>query len=245
MSDKTCELLAALSSKALRIAKRLQGSVDQTWIESRVGVDTPITQERPVGSRFVDSSPFDFRQNNFFTINAASRDDLAAGRDDKTLPPKFDPRSPSRRFVADSIHHRDIAAIRNRVTALHRFPSGILGGAEFFLLGRMPSDRRRIKQDLRSAQSGQSRGFRIPLVPANADANFPMRGWPRLETKIAGSEIKLFVIKRVIRDMHLAVLTQVLPVSIDDDRGVMINASGPFFEKGGDNHHAGLPRHFL
>ena len=126
-----------------------------------------------MGSMFVNASPFDFRHNNFFAIDAAFRDDLAAGRDDKALSPELDPRSSGGRFVADSIHRGDVTAIRDRVTALHSFPRGILRGAVFFLLGRMPSDRRGIKQDLPAAQRGQARGFRIPLVPANADANFP------------------------------------------------------------------------
>src|SRR6202163_4577850 len=153
---------------------------------------------------FVDASPFNFRHNNFFAITAAFRDDLAAGRDNETLSPEFDPCASGRSFVTHAIHRRDVAAVRNRVTALHRFPRGILRGAVFFLLGWMPSDRRRIKQNLRTTERGQSGGFGVPLVPANADADFPMRGRPRLEAKIAWGEIKLFVVRGIIRDMHLA-----------------------------------------
>ena len=111
------------------------------------------------------------------------------------MSPELDPRSAGRRFVADAIHRRDVAAIRDRVTALHRFPRGMLRGAVFFLLARMPADRRRIKKDLRAAQCGQPRGFRIPLVPADADADLPVRGLPGLESEIARREIKFLVIK--------------------------------------------------
>src|SRR5438552_18085986 len=118
-------------------------SIDQALLDSRVSIDPPIAQEWPVRSMFVDASPFDFRHDNFFAIDAALRDDLTAGGDDKALSPKLDPRSSGGRFVAHAIHGRDVTAIGNRVTALHRFPRGILRGAVFFLLGRMPSDRRR------------------------------------------------------------------------------------------------------
>ena len=74
----------------------------------------------------------------------------------------------------------------------------------------MPADRGRIKQNLRAAQRGQARGLRIPLVPANADADFPMRGRPGLEAEIARREIELLVKRRVVRDVHLAILPEIL-----------------------------------
>ena len=160
-------------------------SIEQALLDSRVGIDPPVAQEGPVGSMFVHASPFDLRHDDLFAIDAALRHDLAAGRDNETLSPELDPGSSGGRFVTHPVHRRDVAAIRDRMTALHRFPRGILRRAVFFLLGRMPSDRRWIKQNLGAAQSCEPRGFRIPLVPANADADFPLRGGPRLKTKIA------------------------------------------------------------
>ena len=109
----------------------------------------------------------------------------------------------------------------------------------------MPADRGRIKQNLRAAQRGQPRRFRIPLVPANADADLPVRGRPGLKPEIARREVKLLVIRGIVRDVHLAILAQVLPVRVDDGRGVVINAGGALLEKRGDDHDAGFPRDFL
>ena len=116
-------------------------------------------------------------------IDRTFGDDFAARRRDETLPPEFDPVAAGGRFMADAIRHRDITTVRDRVTALNRFPGRMLRLAEFFFLARMPADRRRIKKNFRAAQRGQARRFRIPLVPANADADFPVRGCPRLEIR--------------------------------------------------------------
>ncbi len=102
----------------------------------------------------------------------------------------------------------------------------------------MPADRGWIKQNLRALQSGQARRFRIPLIPANAHANFAKLRLPRFEAGIARCEIKFFVIERVIRNVHLAIDAEHLPVSINDGRGVMIKAGRSFFEKRCDDDNA-------
>jgi hypothetical protein len=158
------------------------------------------------------------------------------------MPPKLDPVSAGRSLVTYAVHRRDVAAVGDGMTALHRFPRGILRRAIFFLLARMPADRRRIKQNLRAAQCGQAGGFRIPLVPANADADLSMRGRPRLETEIAGSEVKLLIIRGIVRDVHLAIFPKVLAVGVDDCRRIMINAGRSLLEKRSDNHSPGFAR---
>ena len=69
----------------------------------------------------------------------------------------------------------------------------MLRRAIFFFLGRVPADRGRIKKNLRAAQRGQPRRFRIPLVPANADADISALRRPGFETEIARSEVELLV----------------------------------------------------
>src|SRR5260221_406480 len=78
--------------------------------------------------------------------------------------------------------------------------------------------------------SGQARRFRIPLVPANADADLALRCRPRLKPKVDGCEVKLLVIQRIIRDMHLAVFAEQFSIHVNDCRGVVINAGAAFFE---------------
>ena len=80
-----------------------------------------------------------------------------------------------------------------------------LRGAELRLLARMPADTGRIKNHLSTPERGDPRSLRIPLVPANLHADASVPGVEIWEAEIAGSEVKLFVIQRIVRDVHLAV----------------------------------------
>src|SRR5579884_1367019 len=108
-------------------------------------------------------------------------------------------------LVTHTIHHRDIDAVRNRVRALNRAPGIVLGVAELGFLCRVPADRSGIKENLRALQGGEARSLRIPLVPANQRTDFSRLRVERAEAEIAGGEVKLFVIKRVVRNVHFAV----------------------------------------
>src|SRR5207249_1591462 len=112
------------------------------------------------------------------------------------------------RFVPDAIRHGDVAAVRDRVRALDRLPRVVLPLAEFFFLARMPADRRREKKNLRAAQRSEPRAFGIPLVPADADADARELRLPREEAKVARREVKLLVVSRVVRNVHLAILAE-------------------------------------
>src|ERR1043166_2781218 len=116
--------------------------------------------------------------------------------------------------MTDAVRRRDIATVGNGVAALDRFPRRMLRRPAPLLLRWMPADGRRIKNDFRAAQCGQARRFRIPLVPTNADADFPAGGLPGLEPEIARCEIKFLVIKWVVRNVHLAVLTDHFSIRI-------------------------------
>src|SRR5262249_5840049 len=107
----------------------------------------------------------------------------------------------------------------------------MLGSSELLLFRRMPADCRRIKNNLGTAQCSQPRGFGIPLVPANADPDFAVLRLPCLKPKVARSEIEFFVIQRIIRNVHLAILAEKLAVRVDDCGSIVINARAAPFEK--------------
>ncbi len=169
--------------------------------------------------------------DNLFSIHRTFCDDFAARRANKTLPPKLNSVAAGGRFMADAICGRDVTAIRNRVTALNCFPGRILRRTEFFFFARMPADCRWIKNNFRTAQRRQSRRFRIPLVPANADANFSPLGCPCLKSEIARREIKFLVIKRIVRNVHLPIFAEQLAVRVDNCGGIVIQAGAAFLEK--------------
>src|SRR5262245_30327339 len=99
--------------------------------------------------------------------------------------------------MSDPVGDRDINSVGDGVRALDRLPRRMLALAVFGLLARVPADGGRIKQNLRSRERRQSRGFGIPLIPANAHTGAGVMGVERFESQIAGSEIELFVIVRI------------------------------------------------
>ena len=56
-----------------------------------------------------------------------------------------------------------------------------------------------------------------------------------LEAEVARREIKLFVVKRIVGNVHLAILAGNLAVSVDDHSRVVINAGGALFKKRSKN----------
>src|SRR5205823_9027584 len=113
---------------------------------------------------------------------------------------------------------------------------------KFLLLRWMPADGRRIKNHFRAAQRRQSRRFRIPLVPTDADTDLSARGWPSLESEIAGREIEFLVVKRVVGDVHLPIFAEYLSISIENNGGIVVNTGAEFLEKRCDNHDDKLAR---
>src|SRR4029434_8060064 len=100
----------------------------------------------------------------------------------------------------------------------------------------MPPDRGRVKKNLRAAQRREPCGFRVPLIPADADADLREPRGPRAEAKIAWREIELFVKERVVRNVHLAVFPEEFAVRVDDHRGIVVKAGAAFLEDGCDDH---------
>ena len=102
----------------------------------------------------------------------------------------------------------------------------------------MPTDRRRVEQNLRPLKRCETRRLGIPLVPANTHADPTESRVPSTKTQIAGSEVKFFVKKRVVRNVHLPVFAEKRSVRINDRRRVVIKARRPTLEKRGDEHNA-------
>src|SRR5205085_6624340 len=91
----------------------------------------------------------------------------------------------------------------------------------------------------------QPRPLRVPLIPANERADASAGGVEGPEAEIARREVELLVEERIVRDMHLPVRTEELPVGVDDHRGVVVDARGAALEQRSDDDHAGLARGLL
>src|SRR6202041_229563 len=106
---------------------------------------------------------------------------------------------------ADAIHHCYVASVCDRVSALNGAPGIVLDHAELGLLRGMPTDCSGIKKHRSALQRGQAGTFREPLIPANQGAQAAGGGIEGTESEIAGGEVKLLVIERIIWNGTLAV----------------------------------------
>src|SRR5438876_12287213 len=69
-----------------------------------------------------------------------------------------------------------------------------------------------------------------------------MLGGPGFETEIARCEIELFVVRRIIRDVHLAIFPEQLAVTANDRGGIVVETGGALLEKRSDDDGAALTR---
>ncbi len=101
-----------------------------------------------------------------------------------------------------------------------------------------PADGRGIEDHFGPGQRRQPRGLRVPLVPADAHADATETRVERPKAQVAGSEIKLLVVQRIVRDVHLAVHAGGRAVGVQHHGRVVIQARGAAFEQRADHDHA-------
>ena len=124
---------------------------------------------------------------------------------------------------ADAVCRDQRHNVRRRVT-LHTAPPVRHGIA---VENRLGTDGGRVEQQFSALQRHAARGLREPLVPANTDADFRISRIPDLEAGISGRKIELFLIKMVIRNVGLAILTHDRAVRVNDSHRVERGLADP------------------
>src|ERR1017187_3891900 len=164
------------------------------------------------------------------------------GIDDERCAPELDAGvfrlAAGKHLVPDAVDRHDIAAIGDRVASLDGLPRRLLALAILGLLRRQPADRGGIDKDFRALHCGEPGGFGIPLIPAHQHADAADLGVPDAKAEIARREIEFLVVLRVIRNVHLPVLAEILAGGIDHGGGVVIQAAGALLEQRRDDHDA-------
>ena len=112
----------------------------------------------------------------------------------------------------------------------------MLGPTVLGLLRRMPADGGRIEKELGTLHGREPCALWKPLIPADQHADRRVARLPGSKPRVAGGEVELLVIERIIRDMHLAIHAQQRAVGIDDDGSVVIQPCRASFEQGADDH---------
>src|SRR5208337_3714776 len=199
-------------------------------------------QKRPIPPRLLKMSQVHLAQQYLFLVVRSLRQHASEGIAEERPSPEFEAfagrgiAANVSRLEADAIHHADINPVCNRMCPLNRAPGVVLRLAEFGLLRGMPSDSGRIKQNARSLQCRKSRAFGIPLVPADQRAEFSGGSVKGFEAEIAGREIKLFVVKRIVGNVHLAVDAAERAVRIEDHGSIVVEARSALLEERRDQH---------
>src|SRR5258708_37271964 len=100
------------------------------------------------------------------------------------------------------------------MTSLYRAPDVALRCSVLFFFVWVPADCSWIEQNIRTAKSGQSCAFGIPLIPANQRSDSAGSGVSSFESKISRREIILFVKGRIIGNMHFTINIRDRTVSV-------------------------------
>jgi hypothetical protein len=112
--------------------------------------------------------------------------------------------------------------------------------AELVLLRRVPADGCGIEQHFGALQRREPRAFGIPLVPADERADAAGGCVDCLKAEIAGREVILLVIKRIVGDVHLAVDAGDLAVGVKRDGSVVVKAGCSALKERGNDGSVGL-----
>jgi len=227
----SCE--TANSERGLTGRSATQLFVEQTMRDTGVRVDTAVAKERPMLAGFLNVAEVAFGDDDFFGVVAGAGDDFAEWIANEGAAPELDSA-----FETDAVGDSDEHAIGDGVSALDGDPGVVLFGAEPVFLAEMPADGGWIENDLGAFQSGEPRGFRIPLIPADQRADGGARCGERLEAEVARREIEFFVVERVVGYVHLAIAPDEPAAGVDDDGGVVVEAGGTFFEDRADDGNA-------
>src|SRR5207244_11204257 len=115
---------------------------------------------------------------------------------------------------ADPVHGGDVAAVGDRLAAVGRAPGIELLGPVARLFLRVPADRRRVEQHVGALERREARAFGIPLVPAHERPDPSHARVERAKAQVAGSEIELLVVGRIVVYVHLAVGTHHATVGV-------------------------------
>jgi peptidyl-prolyl cis-trans isomerase B (cyclophilin B) len=212
--------------------------VDEPPGDLVVGINPAVAQEGPVRALGLDSIQVRFCYNYALFVAGGLCDDISRGIADKALAPKFDAGAAFRGFMAHTVGHGNVTAIGYGVAALNRLPRRMLANSILGPLFGVPADGGGVEKNLCAAQRREPGCLRIPLVPAYTHADAGKLGVPSQESKVPWRKVKLLVKKRVVRNVHLAVLAEITSIRVDDRRGIVVNSRRAPLEERSDYDHA-------
>jgi hypothetical protein len=140
-------------------------------------------------------------------VVAGAREDLALRAAGEAVAPEGDARGRAGRvgLKADAVAGQHGQAVGHGMAALHGLPGVLLAPLLGFRILRGAADGGRVQQQVGAGERHQARGLRVPLVPAHQHAEPADRGLDRPQVVVARREKELLVVRRIVRDVGLAV----------------------------------------
>src|SRR5690606_29407302 len=94
-------------------------ALDESLGQLRVGIDAPVTEERPADAERLHVLEVDALDEHALLVRRRPHEDAAVRRGKKALAPELDAPAPlRRRLEADAVHGQHEAAVRDRVGTL-------------------------------------------------------------------------------------------------------------------------------
>src|SRR5262249_21337072 len=115
-------------------------------------------------------------------------------------------------------------------------PRRMLALAIFGFFARMPTDGRRIEENLRATKSRKTRALGVPLIPTDQRADLVIPCVEGLEPEVTGREVKLLVKERIVGDVHLAVHSEQFATRINHYCRIVIETRSATFKERRDDH---------
>ncbi len=198
--------------------------VPETAEEVTISINTAVTQERPPASYLLGALQIDVNQKILRLFLRGLAQQFALGTADKTRPPKLYTTGLTAGvwLMSYPVHSHHRQAVGNSMTALHCLPGHALTLLLIGSIAALIADGRWINEEVGTSQGHQTRALRIPLIPTNLHPKFAYRGCDGMKTEVAGSEIELLVICRIIWNMHLALHASDCAVFLKDDSCVVV-----------------------
>ena len=145
------------------------------------------------------------------------------------------------RFVSYTVDAHHWQAIGHGMTALYCDPCLPLPFLFGRCIGTLITDGCGIDEQIGSLQGHEPCSLGVPLVPAYLYTQEAHAGGNGMEAKVAGSEVELLIVSRVIGDVHLTVTACHGSVLLKDDSRVVVKACCAFLEQTGHQHHSVFP----
>ncbi len=145
--------------------------------DRRIGIDAPVAQKGPVAARILEVLQVNFLDQDGFAVMGRLGQDAAKGIGDKGSAPELEPDARGAvaayvsMFVANAVDGSDVNAVGDGMGSLDGLPRVVLRRAEVLFFRRMPADGGGIEEQVGSAQGGDARRFRVPLVPTDERAH--------------------------------------------------------------------------